>query len=126
MTPVHLKVVFAGKIALVATTFVAAAFVASDPTVKVAIIAGVSLVLANVPMFILGMLTRRDTKQGLRNQEEQKVGIAEIKQNTDGVLAKLTSDKDKQGLELADKSDQLSRAQGHREGTESERERVKE
>lgn len=125
MTPVHLKVMFLAKLALATTTVISAAIIA-DPTVKVAIIAGVSLILANVPMFILGMLTRRDTKQSLQNQHEQKASLNEIKQNTDGVLAKLNSDKDKQGIELAAKSDELSRAQGHREGMETERERVKE
>jgi hypothetical protein len=44
-----------------------------------------------------------------------------VKKNTDGFLSKTIKEKDDQAVQLADKSDKLSHAEGHREGVEEKK-----
>jgi hypothetical protein len=99
-------------VVLKVTTVFAAALVAMDPTVKVALIAGAALVLANIPTFILGLLSRSDAKKSLVNQ-------AELKTAMDGNFGRLWNEKDQLRTALTDKSEKLAHAEGHREGIEA-------
>jgi hypothetical protein len=95
-----------------ATTAIAAAAVVIDPTVKVAIIAGVALVLANLPTFILGMLQRKDSRQ-------IKASQSDMADSVNGHFTRLLNKQDADAASLAAKSEELARATGRREGVEA-------
>jgi hypothetical protein len=106
MTVAHLK------IATIAFSAMAAAAVALDPTVKVAIIMSVPATITGLGTLALGFLNRLDQKKSLVNQ-------AEMKDSMDGHFGKLLAEKAAQGAELVDKTDKLAHAEGRREGIES-------
>jgi hypothetical protein len=100
-----------GKVLCVAANVIIVAVVAMDPTVKVAIIAGVALVLANIPTLIVGLLNRQAVK--------------EMSINVDGNLRRLLDDKVTASAAHAVTSNELAREVGHREGSDEERARDK-
>jgi hypothetical protein len=89
----------------------AAGFVfAMDPTVKVALIAGAAVVLASLPALIVGLLNR---------QAVQQMSI-----NVDGNLQRLLDEKAEQVAQLKDQGQKLARAEGVKQGSDEERDRV--
>jgi hypothetical protein len=85
-----------------------------DPTVKVAIITGLFAAIPSTGMMVLQFLSRRDLKKSLSNQED-------LKHSMDGNFNRLWTEKNEQTGQLADKSEKLARAEGHREGSDEER-----
>ena len=82
---------------------------AMDPTVKVALIAAGALVLTNAATLVVTVMIHK-------SQREMKVSV-------DGNFSRVLDTNAEIGKALADKSDQLSRAEGRREGSDSERAR---
>jgi hypothetical protein len=109
MTPTHYGV---WKMATWVLSGIGAAIVVMDPTVKVALIVAVPLAVANCGTLLLGFLNRSDVKTSLANQEKMKASM-------DGHFSKLLAERAQQGVELVDKTDKLSHAEGRREGIES-------
>ena len=83
----------------------AVAIVAMDPTIKVALIVSAPPTLTGILAFILGLMNRKELK------------VIKVDVNTN--FQKLLREKEEQNKEMAAKSDQLSHAQGRREGIES-------
>ena len=83
----------------------AAIVLAMDPTVKVAIIVAIPSAITGIGTLVLGILNRNK--------------LGDVAVLVDGKLSRLLEEKDRQGVELSDKSDQLSHAQGRREGVEA-------
>lgn len=92
------------------TGIVGAVIVALDPSVKVALIASIAPTIASMGALILGILNRNQLK------------VIKIDVNTN--FQKLLQDKKDQDKEMATKSDQLSHAQGWKEGSQSERDKT--
>lgn len=83
-----------------------------DSAVKVALIVAIPTTITALGTLSLQFLARRDAKKSLSNQDELKVSM-------DGHFTKLLADRKEQGDELVDKSQQLARAEGRREGMEA-------
>lgn len=98
------------------STAIGTAIIVADPTVKVALITGICLVVAQFPAFILGYLI-------LRQQRITHAVVDEVKFNTDGINTALQAKIVVQGQQLANKSDQAAHAEGFRAGSEDERAR---
>lgn len=96
-------------IAVIAVNVAAVAFVALDPTVQVALIAGSALVLTNVPTLIVAILTRKATK--------------EMSVNVDGNLRRLLDEKARAATEHTVTADKLAHAEGRQQGSDEERAR---
>ena len=104
--------IFAMKIALWVTGVGAAAIVAMDPSVKVALIAIIPLTITSLGTLWMSWLTRRDARKSLVNQSA-------MKESMDGHFTALLAKSAQQGDELVDKTDKLAHAEGRREGVES-------
>ena len=94
----------AWKVATLAFAVLAAAVVALDPTVKVAIIAAIPGTITGLITVILGIINHR-------TQQEMRVSV-------DGNFKRMLDERALQTVELKDQSDKLSHAQGRREGIE--------
>lgn len=121
MTLAHLN---AAKPAIAIAAGIATAIVAfvTDPTIKVAIITGLSIVMAamigQAVTLILGIMSYKLQKQ------ELAVG-QRVEKNTDGFLAIEKAKADKSAADLVDTKGQLDHARGRREGSEAERDMEK-
>ena len=102
----------AWKSATILLTALMVAVVALDPTVKVAIIAGVFVMLAQMPAFILGYITLKTARS--------------TGHKVDGMQERLEDKNAKQGVELTQASTDLAHAQGVQQERVEARERHKE
>jgi hypothetical protein len=89
------------KITTVILSVAAAAIIALDPTIKVALIVATPGTITGILTFTLGILGRRDAR-------ELKMGQENMQSSVDGKLSQLIETKE-----------QLSHAQGRREGVEA-------
>lgn len=126
MTIVH--ALLAAKVVGIATSSLAVAIITIDPTVQVAIVTGIFLIVAQIPVFVLGCLNRKDVKASLSLSHEMKQSVNEVKQNTNGVITKLFDDNKQKAEQVVDATDklhetaiQLSYVKGQREGSDRER-----
>ena len=120
MTIAHIG---AWKVAVILFNVAVVIFLALDPTVQVAMIAGTSLVVANVPALIIALLNHRTLTQSVAVARDTKTEIAEMKVNVDGNLTRLLNEKVTQSAQMVEKSEQLAHAEGRREGREAEQDR---
>jgi hypothetical protein len=102
------------KITTVMFFTIAAAIVAMDPTVKVAMIVATPGMITGIGTIILALMNRKTQQEGLKIQIETKA-------NVDGNFSKLWEEKDRQVAQLKETQDKLSHAEGYRAGSESER-----
>jgi membrane protein implicated in regulation of membrane protease activity len=98
----------AWKLATWILSGLAAVIVAMDPTMKVAIVTAIPATLT----LLFTILTWFMGRKSLVNQSQMKESI-------DGHFTKLMEEKTQQGVELVEKTDKLSHAEGRREGIES-------
>ncbi len=130
MSVSHIAVIWKIAAWSAATTVAAATAVVMDPTVKVAYIAGVFLVVAQIPAYILGYLNYRVGRTNAQGNEVIKGQNETIKVQMDGVQSRLENRNTQQREELTDaathlheKAAALSYAEGQREGSDRERDR---
>jgi hypothetical protein len=97
------------KIVAAVGSLAAAVFFALDPTVKVAIVAGVALVASNLPALIVALMNHKATK--------------EMSINVDGNLRRLLEAKEAQGVLLTASDKSLAHAEGKAQERDEERTR---
>ena len=133
----HIGIVKGSALAAAIVAGVATAIV--DPSIKVAMITGISIVaaafVAAVVQMVIAIMNYKLQNMSYKLQQEMHVvqaetkdAVGEVKKQTDGMFTKmsekmdnLTNAKEQQTIKLADKSEQLAHAEGRREGSESER-----
>jgi hypothetical protein len=105
----------AWKVASAVAVAISATVIVMEPTVKVALIMGVSAIVT----MIAGKLMERWFPPKIL----QKIATSqnEIKVSVDGNFKRMLDDKEKQDKLIAQSDKDLARAEGHREGSESER-----
>ena len=118
-----------GTIALIAAVVAAVVALATDPTLKVAIVVGLSTVAAALvtalSTLILGILSYKLQKQAV------SLGL-DVKHQTDGILTKMTQRAEQSEVKAGEQQVALDvattradRAEGEAKGIESERTRDK-
>jgi len=89
-----------------------------DPSIKVAIIIGISTTAASL---ITAMGTMLLGFMNYRLNKSANAVLGEVREHTNGMLEKLSQAKDVQAEQLTSKSDQLAHAEGYREASDAER-----
>jgi hypothetical protein len=112
------------KIAVVLNT-AAIAFIALDPTVQVAIVAGIALILGDVVLGIFSYLNYKATLDSNRLAAETKAVTQQMSINVDGNLKRLLDEKALAATEHTVTSDKLAHAEGRQQGSDEERARDK-
>lgn len=101
-----------GKIVSLSIGFVVAFLFALDPTWKMFI---VGMFIASIPPTITGLFA-------LRLQAKNSAALGRVENKVDGAATVLRENFDKKTEQLSDTKVQLAHAEGHREGSEGERE----
>ena len=100
-----------------------AVVIASDASVKVALIVAIPSTLVGIGTLILGFLNRADTQRSLAHQVILKTDMDEVKKHTNGMLTQLTNEKSAMRERLIDKSQELAHAEGMQQERTEERDR---
>jgi basic membrane lipoprotein Med (substrate-binding protein (PBP1-ABC) superfamily) len=135
MTITHAGIV---KLAMASSAVISAGITAiTEPSIKVAIITGVSFVTAaligSITTVILGVMTYRQNAKAFalqqvmhQGQQDTREIVDKVQVQTDGINSKLFAKSEKQGEQLAVKSSEADRAAGREQERVEERDRQNE